>query len=67
MRADQLRALTDEKLREEEWNTQKELLNLRFRLSTRQLSNPGELRVAKKKQAQIKTVLRERELMGGGA
>ena len=67
MRADQLRALTNEKLREEEWNTQKELLNLRFRLSTRQLSNPGELRVAKKKQAQIKTVLRERELMGGGA
>ncbi len=67
MRADQLRALTDEKLREEEWNTQKELLNLRFRLSTRQLSNPGELRVAKRKQAQIKTVLRERELMGGGA
>ncbi len=67
MRADQLRALTDEKLREEEWNNQKELLNLRFRLSTRQLSNPGELRVAKKKQAQIKTVLRERELMGGGA
>ena len=67
MRADQLRALTDEKLREEEWNTQKELLNLRFRLSTRQLSNPGEYRVAKKKQAQIKTVLRERELTGGGA
>ena len=67
MRADELRAMTDDKLREEEGNTQKELLNLRFRLSTRQLSNPGELRAAKKKQAQIKTVLRERELMGGGA
>ena len=65
MRADQLRTLTDEKLHEEEWNTQRELLNLRFRLSTRQLSNPGELRVAKRKLAQIKTLLRERELVGG--
>ena len=65
MRADQLRTLTDEKLHEEEWNTQRELLNLRFRLSTRQLSNPGELKVAKRKLAQIKTLLRERELVEG--
>ena len=62
--ANQIRALSDEKLHEEEWNTQRELLNLRFRLATRQLSNPGELRVAKRRLAQIKTVLRERQLAG---
>ena len=63
-RANLLRALSDEKLREEEWNTQRELLNLRFRLATRQLSNPGELRLAKRRLAQILTVLRERQLAG---
>ena len=61
----QLRTLSDEKLKEEEWSTHRELLNLRFRLSTRQLSNPGELRSAKRRLAQIKTVVRERELAGG--
>ena len=63
-RANQLRGLSNEKLREEEWNTQRELLNLRFRLATRQLSNPGELRLAKRRLAQILTVLRERQLAG---
>lgn len=63
-RANELRALSDDKLREEEWNTQRELLNLRFRLSTRQLTNAGELRLAKRRLAQILTVLRERELAG---
>ncbi len=62
--ANLIRALSDEKLREEEWDTQRELLNLRFRLATRQLSNPGELRVAKRRLAQVKTVLRERQIAG---
>lgn len=64
MRIEQVRALSDEKLREEEGNTQRELLNLRFKLATRQLNNPGELREAKRTFARIKTILRERELAG---
>jgi large subunit ribosomal protein L29 len=60
--ANLLRALPNEKLQEEVWNTQRELLNLRFRLATRQLSNPGELRLAKRRLAQLLTILRERQL-----
>ena len=63
--ANQIRTLSDERLHEEEEGTQRELLNLRFRLSTRQLGNPNELRIAKRRLAQIKTVLRERTLARG--
>ena len=62
MRIDQVRALSSDKLSEEEANTYRELLNLRFKLTTRQLNNPGELREAKRTLARIKTVRREREL-----
>jgi len=63
--ATQWRSQDSERLREEEWNTHRELLNLRFRLATRQLANAGELRGAKRRLAQIKTVLRERALLEG--
>ena len=65
MRIDQIRALSEIKLSEEEDNTYKELLNLRFRLATRQLNNPGELIEAKRTLARIKTIKREREIAGG--
>ncbi len=39
-----------------------EQFNLRLRWATRQLASTSELRKVKKKIAQIKTVLREREL-----
>ena len=65
MRIDQIRALSDIKLNEEEDNTYKELLNLRFRLATRQLNNPGEHSEAKRTLARIKTIKREREIAGG--
>lgn len=65
--ASQFRTLSEERLRDEEANTYRELLNLRFRLSTRQLANAGELSAAKRRLAQIKTVLRERELAGAQA
>jgi len=39
-----------------------ELLNLRFRLSTRQLVNHRELPMVKKKIARLKMIMREREL-----
>lgn len=40
----------------------KELFNLRFQLSTGQLGNPMRIREVKKSIAQIKTVIREKEL-----
>ena len=61
---DRVRVLTDEQLGEEETNTQKELLNLRFQAATRQLSNTNGIRQAKRRLAQIKTVRREREIAG---
>ena len=39
-----------------------ELFNLRFQLATGQLSNPMRIREVKKSIAQIKTILREKEL-----
>jgi large subunit ribosomal protein L29 len=64
---DQARSLTDERLKEEEYNTRLEIMNLRFKIATRQLSNPGELRDAKRRLAHILTVKRERELLGSKA
>ncbi len=61
---DVIRALTDERLKEEESNTRLELMNLRFKVATRQLSDPSELRNAKRRLAHVLTVARERELLG---
>ena len=61
---DTVRALTDDRLKEEESNTRLELMNLRFKVATRQLSDPSELRNAKRRLAHILTVARERELLG---
>jgi ribosomal protein L29 len=61
------RALSDERLKEEEFNTRLELLNLRFKVATHQLSDASQLRTAKRHLAHILTVRRERELAGGQA
>lgn len=39
-----------------------ELFNLRFQLATGQLENPSRIREVKKSIAQLKTILREREI-----
>ncbi|HEY83457.1 MAG TPA: 50S ribosomal protein L29 [Dehalococcoidia bacterium] len=59
---DELRALSTEDLAKLLEETQQELLNLRFRLETKQLVNHRELVRVKKKIARIKTIMREREL-----
>ncbi len=61
-----VRALSNDRLKEEEFNTRLELMNLRFKVATRQLSNSSELQNAKRRLAHILTVARERDLMGGG-
>ena len=58
----EIRALTDEQLTSELDSTYRELMNVRFRLSTRQLNNPQELRNVRKTIARVKTVMRQRRI-----
>lgn len=60
---DDIRSMNDEDISDEFESTQKELMNLRFRLATMQLVNVNEIRLAKRKIARIKTVIREREIV----
>ena len=62
MRIDEIRTKSDEDLRKELDASYVELMNLRFRWSTQQISNVYELKKTKKTIARILTALREREL-----
>ena len=64
---EQSRSIPDDRLLEEEFNTRLEILNLRFKVATRQLSDSSELRSAKRRLAHILTVQRERRTAGGDA
>lgn len=44
-----------------------ELFNLRFQLATGQLENPMRIKEVKKSIAQVKTIIREKELKSMGA
>jgi large subunit ribosomal protein L29 len=66
MEIDDLRALSDEDLATESYETHRELMNLRFRAATMQLSNVNEIKTARKRIARINTVARERELARAG-
>ena len=54
--------MSAEDLATELYETRRELMNLRFRAATMQLANVNEIGKAKKRVAQILTVMREREL-----
>ena len=56
----EIRALTNEQLASELDSTFRELMNVRFRLSTRQMDNPRELRKIRKTIARVKTIMRQR-------
>ena len=58
----ELRALTDAELQQELQTAYEELLNLRFRLSTKQLDNTCRIQVVRRTVARVKTILHEREL-----
>ena len=60
---DDIRALNDEDLAEELESTQKDMMNLRFRVATMQLTKVNEIRLARKRIARIMTVIREREIV----
>jgi ribosomal protein L29 len=58
----QIRNLSDDQLYSQLDTSFRELMNLRFRASTRQLDNPKELGRARKVIARVKTVMRQRGL-----
>ncbi len=62
MEIDELRDLNDEQLHKELDESQREIMNLRFRASTMQLTNVHQVRNSRKRIARIKTIIREREL-----
>lgn len=62
MKLDELRNLDDEQLRAQLKNYHEELFNLRFQQVMGRLTATGRPRVVKREIAQIKTILREREL-----
>jgi len=62
---EEVRALSDKELDKQLEEAHQELFNLRFRLATKQLVNHREIPRARKRIAQIKTIMRERELTKG--
>lgn len=64
MRAEEIRALSNEELTGQLEEAHQELFNLRFRLATRQLVNHREIRKVKKKIARMMTIMRQRESIG---
>jgi large subunit ribosomal protein L29 len=64
MEIDDLRALTDAELAEELEESQRGLMNLRFRDATMQLANVREIKKTRVRIARINTLIRERQLAG---
>ena len=62
MRVDEVRDKNNEELQQEMDESYRELMNLRFRWATHQLTNVNEMKVVKKTISRIQTVLREREM-----
>jgi large subunit ribosomal protein L29 len=62
LKKDEVRALADAELLKRLGEARQELLNLKIRLSTRQLANHRELPKVKKRIARMETILKEREL-----
>ncbi len=58
----EIRAMSVEEMKKELQKSHDELLNLRFKLATKQLVNHREIPRVKKNIARLNTVLREKEL-----
>ena len=67
MEIDDFRALSTVELAKQLEETHRELFNLRFRLTTKQLTNYREIRKVHKRIARMNTVLRERSLASAAA
>lgn len=63
MRIHEIRSLSQEDIKKELEESYREALSVRFRLSTRQLSDTSQAQKVRRKIARIKTVIREQELL----
>ena len=59
MRTQEIRELNSQDMEKELDNANKELLNLRFRRSTKQLTNTAGIKKARRNIARVKTIIRE--------
>ena len=59
---DDIRNMNDQDLMENLDSTQKDLMNMRFRIATMQLSDTNSVKRTQRKIARIMTVIREREI-----
>ncbi len=66
MKAEELRKLTDEELKEKLVELKKKLMNLRFQNAIGGLEKPSDIKATKRDIARILTILRERELSQAG-
>lgn len=62
MQIQEIRGLTDQQLTEELSKSYRELMNLRFRAATNQLTDTNQPRKTRKDIARLLTVMRERNL-----
>ena len=62
MKISEIRALSEEDMKKQLAESEKEMLGLNFKLATKQLVNHRQIPEARRKIAKIKTVLREKEL-----
>jgi large subunit ribosomal protein L29 len=66
MRISEIRQLSVEDLNQRVVDSRDSLFRLKFQLSSGQLQDYRRLRAIKREIAQIKTIIRERELVGSG-
>lgn len=62
MKMYEIRQMTDEELRKRIIEEENNLVDLRFALATKQLTNTAKIKLTRRDIARMKTVLREREL-----
>jgi large subunit ribosomal protein L29 len=65
MHAHEIRELTNQDILKELEGSYREVINIRLRLATKQLSNTSQLRAVKKNIARLKTIIGERQMRGG--
>ena len=66
MRTHEIRELSNDQLYEELTKSGRELMNLRFRAATNQLTNTNEPKEVKKTIARLQTVIKERQIQEAG-
>lgn len=62
MKIYEIRQMTDEELKKRIIEEENNLVDLRFALATKQLTNTAKIKLTRRDIARMKTVLREREL-----